>query len=451
MTIAGEARQETLSSLDHALHSQTFSSCESLRRILKFVVEKSLSGHDDEIKEYTIATEVLGRPADFDPRIDTIVRVQMQRLRRKLEEYYRQEGATDPIRIVIPRGNYAPEIRAYLDSTHVSPAAVPSLAPEANQPITRSNKWLTVGIPWGLVILLSLFIFVTKSGWLRLAESSIQTPRATAKLPNALSPLWNLFLPPNPPPLIVYSNALFLIDGAGDLYRCVVNSGISLPTGARVLSLIGVGRQSPIPPGVGPLYYMDTYAGTGEVVAAARIAQLLASRNQKFSIRRNRIVSYDDIKSTNVIFIGATFEDSILRQLPVESDLTFEQMDDHELSGLQDVIHDRHPSAGHPDSYALLRDAKTGTIEGDYALVSLLPGLTPDRHIMVLGGITTIGTEAAADFVTSPDNMALLDRMRPKEKTPDPHSYFQALLRVQVREGEPAKTECVFVRNLNHN
>jgi adenylate cyclase len=75
---------------------------------LRFVVEKTLSGGAQEIKAYTIATEVMGRQADFDAAKDTIVRIQAGRLRRALERYYLTLGRQDPIRIDIPKGAYVP-------------------------------------------------------------------------------------------------------------------------------------------------------------------------------------------------------------------------------------------------------------------------------------------------------------------------------------------------------
>src|SRR2546426_6819371 len=103
------AVDERLLALQRVLQSKTFCNAGSMRHFLKFIVEKSVAGRVDEIKEYTIATEVLGRSYDFDPKSDNIVRVQAHRLRKKLDEYYGQEGIDNPIRISIPSGHYYPE------------------------------------------------------------------------------------------------------------------------------------------------------------------------------------------------------------------------------------------------------------------------------------------------------------------------------------------------------
>ena len=76
--------------------------------LLKYVVEKTLAGNADEIKGYTVATEVFGRRSDFDQNIDPIVSIQAARLRRALASYYQGAGQHDPLRIDIPKGTYVP-------------------------------------------------------------------------------------------------------------------------------------------------------------------------------------------------------------------------------------------------------------------------------------------------------------------------------------------------------
>ena len=80
---------------------------ESLCKLLKYLGEHSLDSPGMSLKEYQIATEVFGRPADFDSRVDSTVRVQTGRLRSKLAEYYAGEGAPDRLVIEIPKGAYS--------------------------------------------------------------------------------------------------------------------------------------------------------------------------------------------------------------------------------------------------------------------------------------------------------------------------------------------------------
>jgi SAM-dependent methyltransferase len=78
------------------------------RRFLSYVVLETLAGRADRIKAYTIGVDVFGRPADFDPAVDPIVRIEATRLRAALSAYYEGRGAEDPLRMAIPPGSYTP-------------------------------------------------------------------------------------------------------------------------------------------------------------------------------------------------------------------------------------------------------------------------------------------------------------------------------------------------------
>lgn len=86
----------------------SFHNSDILRKFLSFIVEQTLSGHADWLKEYTIGVNVLNKPADFKPQDNGIVRIHAGRLRRALHNYYKTIGSTDPIRISIPKGRYVP-------------------------------------------------------------------------------------------------------------------------------------------------------------------------------------------------------------------------------------------------------------------------------------------------------------------------------------------------------
>jgi len=95
--------------LDSLLNSEPFGRVNNLAKILSFVCEKYFQGCTDEAKEYDIAVHALGRSKDFDPQIDTIVRVTAHALRKRLELYYRTEGAEHAVHICLPAGHYVPK------------------------------------------------------------------------------------------------------------------------------------------------------------------------------------------------------------------------------------------------------------------------------------------------------------------------------------------------------
>src|SRR5271167_4384500 len=119
----GVPAAEIRAQLDLILRSRAFIQSHRIRRFLQFVVEESLLGQPHRLKEYLIGLEVFDRREAFDPRVDSIVRVEARRLRNKLEEYYRTEGQEDPVRVLLQKGSYVP----IFEYRHASaPAAAPS-------------------------------------------------------------------------------------------------------------------------------------------------------------------------------------------------------------------------------------------------------------------------------------------------------------------------------------
>lgn len=94
--------------LDRILAGEGFKNADRLTRFLRFTVERTLAGEGAALKEYRLGTEVYDRGADFDPRVDPIVRVEARRLRAKLAEYYDGPGSVDAVRITMPKGGYTP-------------------------------------------------------------------------------------------------------------------------------------------------------------------------------------------------------------------------------------------------------------------------------------------------------------------------------------------------------
>jgi len=92
--------------VERVLESDTFRNSDALRRLLKFLADKMMSGEADQLKEYSVGIDALGKPPTYDPRHDSTVRIQVGRLRQKLAEYYRTEGEGDPWIIDLPKGRF---------------------------------------------------------------------------------------------------------------------------------------------------------------------------------------------------------------------------------------------------------------------------------------------------------------------------------------------------------
>src|SRR5581483_1882769 len=105
---AVSSSQHERAEVETILHSGLFDKAPRLGKFFLYICDQYFDGNADQIKEYSIAVEALGRPADFDSKKDSIVRVEAHRLRKRLDEYYKGAGSDHPVRIVIPNGQYRP-------------------------------------------------------------------------------------------------------------------------------------------------------------------------------------------------------------------------------------------------------------------------------------------------------------------------------------------------------
>ena len=114
--------------VDRIVQSSGFAHSERMARFLQCIVERTLAGRADELKEYLLGVEVFDRKHDYDPRVDPIVRVEARRLRSKLEDYYENHGAEAGVVIELPKGGYIPTIRP------------PGPAPTSDAPTERTRS-----------------------------------------------------------------------------------------------------------------------------------------------------------------------------------------------------------------------------------------------------------------------------------------------------------------------
>jgi len=125
------SRQEEKAELERVLSSETFAKAQSLARLLRHLCNRYFDGQTSDLREYNIGVEVFGRPVDFDPTNNSIVRVELYRLREKLKRHYETKGADDPVVIVLEPGKYAPRFlaRADFQAQPASPLPTPADQP----------------------------------------------------------------------------------------------------------------------------------------------------------------------------------------------------------------------------------------------------------------------------------------------------------------------------------
>jgi hypothetical protein len=155
-----EAEKEELNWL---LTSGALGRSSNLTRMLTYVCEKHFLGQDEQVKEYTIATEALGRREDFDPQSDTIVRVTAHSLRKRLEEIYQTDGADRPVHILIPLGRYVPSFVHQGHERDESPEGLPLLGSERAIPSADISPAKTAPrqlLQWPLLVAILAVVFV---------------------------------------------------------------------------------------------------------------------------------------------------------------------------------------------------------------------------------------------------------------------------------------------------
>lgn len=136
--------------LDRILASKGFSSAGRLSKLLRYVVGKTIAGETDQLKEYSVGVEVFERDGNYDPRLDSIVRVEAGRLRSRLEEYYSGEGAASGVRITLPRGGYS----ARFERTDAAP---PAILPAPAPPVKSRSRAL---VPLAAVLFIAVAAMV---------------------------------------------------------------------------------------------------------------------------------------------------------------------------------------------------------------------------------------------------------------------------------------------------
>jgi TolB-like protein len=137
--------------LERLLASAPFANAGRMSRFLKFVVEKTLAGEGERLKEYVIGVEVFDRDERYDPRLDSIVRVEAARLRAKLAEYYAGEGRADAVVLTLPKGGYAPIVTLEHRSAAANGAAVAAASatpaePALHRPRRARWRWAAGGV-----------------------------------------------------------------------------------------------------------------------------------------------------------------------------------------------------------------------------------------------------------------------------------------------------------------
>lgn len=406
------------SQLEKILAGEPFRDSPTLQRLLTYLVAESLGGRAEGLKEYSIGTSVFQRAADFDPRTDSIVRVQMGVLRKKLALYYSGAGARDELILEIPRGHYAPAI---------SPRPV-------SVPTELENEPRSGGHPsWSLAAVAAGAVLLTAAGFTLFDAGSPRRSRAAemkaAQWTN--HPVWKGFFEPgNPAKLVV--GVPFMFAAGGMMVRDPsINNDEDLAASARVTSLsktMGLARPC------------EVYTGLGEAAGINLLTRFFASASQDLTLIRSRLAKWQDLATGNAIFLSSARFRTLDKQITRPVDFEFVHNAD------KMAIHIRNPRPGEESDYVTgIGGGPDGSDDGtDYALVSVWPGTLPGRRIISMGGTYTWGTEGAAEYLTDgPSLSELKDKLAAGLPAARADHGLQIILKVVVKNNQVASTSYV--------
>ncbi len=434
--------QAVLSQVERIVRSEELRGCEVLRRLLRFLANKSISGEADELKEYIVAIDGLGKPASYDPRHNSAVRIQVGRLRQKLADYYRTEGKDDQVVIDVPKGRFKLKC-VYRSSGMLS--SVPSVeipletagvtAPDPEKRFWRaliSSRWTAPAIV-ALVFAIAAIAYVHWTKPVN-AKTSVSTypPGWSAEMED----LWRPFVTTNRPLIVAIEDPLFVeLDGKkGVYYRDkTLNKWSDITASPTVKALRTVLKNHEIEPS-------RYYTAFGEVDSSFLMAKVLGSRVQNLSVVKTSNLSLRELEDNNVLFVGIEnlfFNDQI-QATPVQAS----------LEPVHEGIRDMHPGPNQPALYVDQYSTAPSEEGVAYALVTHLPGPMGRNDVESFTSSRAAGYVAAVKAFTDPVFVrTMVSKLKESAGGRMPR-YYQVLLKVKFKDEVPTEINYVLAREL---
>jgi hypothetical protein len=388
--------------VEKILRSDEFSGTEVLRNLLSFLTKHYLEKPGEVVKEYEVATAVLGRAEGFDPRVDSAVRVHTGRLRAKLAEYYMSDGVDDPIVIEVPKGSYQISWRYRThDAARLSAATPAPAVPGLTKPLVWNWKAFALGVATAAVL-----AGIAVGGWIAARPK---------RIPATVEAFWQPFFQSPQPPIIVFSNHRFTGSSATGLHY--FREGIDSPAESN-----------------------DTYSGTGTVMAVGELSSLFSLNGRSARLKRAELLTWDEARDANVVFVGAPEANSRLREMAPLQYFRFKSSYEGPQFGTGAIVNLNPGSDEKPMYFGSDRP-----FTFDYAVIALLPNVNPERKVLILAGTNTYGCQAAAEFVMRADLLQeFYSRLRVRKggNLPD----FEALIKVGISGGVPVQPRLLAMR-----
>jgi hypothetical protein len=378
--------------IQRIVQSKAFKTSEVHRNLLVYLAEKSLAGTAQNLKEYTVGLDVFGKPASYDPRQESVVRMHVGRLRQKLTEYYRTEGVDDPVIVDLPKGAFT--------LTFSSRPVAEVLEPPVETP-RRAISTREIALAG------SLLLAIVFAGYFGVRLSRVQKTADTASplqwTPD-LQQLWGPLLSSDRPLMVTLSTDPFHASAQGPAVAAG-GSGVT---------------------------------GVGTANAAFLLGQFLGQRKRNVFPIRSDLLSMGEIAMGDVIFVGSTVGKPQIQAIPPV---------DQPFVLTPEGVRNLKPLPGEP---VFLADAlsKAGQdFEESHALISNLPGLYGNGKILYLSGNTIASVMGAVQALTDPD---LARQLVSSLRTPNGSlpRFYQVVLKVKAMDDTPIDISYLFHREL---
>jgi len=446
------AQEEMRLALERVLASKHFAHAPMKQRFLRLICEFRLEGRGRELNEYLIGREVFDRHSDYNPATDPIVRVGAHGVREKLERYYQKEGANDKVRIEIPVGSYEPNFVRYNQPLTVEPVPAEEVPPAGSVPqqvpVSSDSVIKTILPYWPHVavgvLLLTIAALAYSNFGLRRQMSEKTRQQSEEMEPFQL--VWQPFLKSQDPTLLVLSNPpVFRFLNPADPTQVIKNS-VPVSTNLTQNIFAEIQNKSIIRIINNPRLTLttDTYTGIGEAVGIHHITDLFRSNDKGLTLKQSRTVSAEDLKSQNIVALGSVWVNNWSSKLPFKQDFLYTD---------QVTVRNLNPLPGEQREYLPAFDKETVQLAEEYAIITVGPNISGRSGrdlVMVLAGLHSEGTAAAAEYITSKQYLTEFNPRLTQAGGGKPPQYYQALLKVGVDNGIPTTITLVAVHEL-HN
>lgn len=413
--------------------SPQFRRATRLRELLLFVARHTIRHGSVHIHEHEIGSAVFERPANYDTSIDNIVRVNATELRKRLEQYFSEDGANEAVIVEMPRGSYNVRFRPRPPSPEVPVPLVPAdpsveLRPPketAPAPTARSRSWTTILWPAvSAILVLACGVLLWQTQRLRREVSPWRNGKA-------LGSFWSEFLGNGQKVDIVLADTSFAL--AEDM------EGRSIPLAPYLnydykhlddFAGLSLDRREDLQ------YALDRNNGSvGDFIVAQRILALDHS-TPALHLNFAREYSTEAIKANSVVLIGSRQSNPWVELF--EARMNFSMIYDPMLH--RSSVHNRQPRTGEKADY--FGSGSDVSQSQGLSVVAFMPGLSQSSRALIIEGTDSQATRAAGEFVTSNDALtALLARINTKT-----FPYFEILIENSQVTGTPLRSQIVAFR-----